>query len=48
MSSDEIEQKLVAANSSETMRVAYAAAYLEVKRLIESEGEAKVWRRVAQ
>jgi len=30
------------------MRVAYAAAYSEVKRLIQDEGEARVWRRLAQ
>jgi hypothetical protein len=30
------------------MRAAYAAAYSEVKRLIDSEGEANVWRRVAK
>ncbi|MDQ1637524.1 MAG: stage sporulation protein [Pyrinomonadaceae bacterium] len=48
MKPEEIEQKLAGARSSQEMRVAYAAAYLEVKRLIESEGEAKIWRRVAQ
>jgi hypothetical protein len=48
MNSEEIEQKLAGARSSQEMRVAYAAAYLEVKRLIQSEGESGVWRRVAQ
>ena len=33
--------------SAEDMRVVYAAAYGEVRRLIKSEGEARVWRRVA-
>ncbi len=48
MKTEEIEQKLAGARSSQELRVAYAAAYLEVKRLIQNEGEAKVWRRVAQ
>jgi hypothetical protein len=48
MKPEEIEQKLASARSSQEMRVAYAAAYSEVKRLIGMEGEAKVWRRVAQ
>lgn len=48
MRAEEIEQKLAGARSSQEMRVAYAAAYLEVKRLIGMEGEAKVWRRLAQ
>jgi stage II sporulation protein D (peptidoglycan lytic transglycosylase) len=47
MTTAEIERKLVNANSAEDMRAAYAAAYSEVKRLISSEGEAMVWRRVA-
>ncbi len=47
MTTEEIEQKLAGARSSQEMRVAYAAAYLEVKRLIQKEGEARVWRRVA-
>ena len=45
---DELEHKLASAKSSPEMRAAYAAAYLEVKRLIQNDGEAKVWRRVAQ
>jgi stage II sporulation protein D len=48
MKTEEIEQKLTFAKSSQEMRVAYAAAYAEVKRLIQNEGEAKVWRRVAK
>jgi hypothetical protein len=34
--------------SAEEMRTVYAAAYSEVRRLIKSEGEASVWRRVAK
>jgi hypothetical protein len=34
--------------TADQMRAVYAAAYGEVRRLIKSEGEAKVWRRVAQ
>jgi stage II sporulation protein D len=45
---EEIEQKLTGARSSQEMRLAYAAAYQEVKRLIQNEGESNVWRRVAQ
>jgi hypothetical protein len=30
------------------MREAYAAAYAEVKRLLQKEGETRVWRRIAQ
>jgi stage II sporulation protein D len=48
LKAEEIAQKLAGARSSQEMRVAYAAAYLEVKRLIQSEGESGVWRRVAQ
>ncbi len=48
MTTKDIEQKLAAARSAQEMRVAYAAAYLEVKRLIQNGGEASAWRRVAQ
>jgi stage II sporulation protein D len=48
MNAEEIEQKLASARSSQDMRVAYAAAYSAVKRLIQNEGESGVWRRVAQ
>jgi stage II sporulation protein D len=34
--------------SAGDMRAVYAAAYAEVRRLINSEGEASVWRRVAK
>jgi len=43
----EIEQKLAAPQSADDMRAAYAAAYSEVRRLIRTEGETNVWRRVA-
>jgi SpoIID/LytB domain protein len=49
MSTDEIEKQLASGSASaNNMRAAYAAAYSEVKRLIDSEGEASVWRRVAK
>jgi stage II sporulation protein D len=51
MTPDEIEKELIdirTAKSANDMRAAYAAAYSEVKRLINSEGEASVWRRVAR
>jgi stage II sporulation protein D len=48
MTPEEIEQKLLHAKSGDDMRRAYAAAYGEVRRLINNEGEAGVWRRVAK
>jgi stage II sporulation protein D len=51
LSTDEIEKVLSDSNtarSANEMRSAYAAAYSEVKRLIDSEGETNVWRRVAR
>ena len=48
-STEEIENQLADGKSNQsTMRAAYAAAYREVKRLLDSEGEGNVWRRVAQ
>ena len=48
LSTEEIEQQLADNKANESaMRAAYAAAYSEVKRLIASEGEANVWKRVA-
>ncbi|MDQ2974370.1 MAG: SpoIID/LytB domain-containing protein [Acidobacteriota bacterium] len=47
MKPEEIEHKLLHAKSADDMRQAYAAAYGEVRRLINNEGEASVWRRVA-
>jgi stage II sporulation protein D (peptidoglycan lytic transglycosylase) len=46
MSSAEIEQMLEGAQTNEEMGAAYAAAYGEVSRLIKTQGEAAVWRRV--
>jgi stage II sporulation protein D len=43
---DELEHKLVRPASAEEMRTLYAAAYREVRALIDAEGEAGVWRRV--
>ncbi|MEP6818330.1 MAG: SpoIID/LytB domain-containing protein [bacterium] len=51
MSTEEIEKQLADSKSNQsagTMRATYAAAYSEVKRLIASEGEANVWKRVAK
>jgi stage II sporulation protein D (peptidoglycan lytic transglycosylase) len=47
----EIEKRLTddtLNQSANDMRATYAAAYREVKRLIDREGEANVWRRVAR
>jgi SpoIID/LytB domain protein len=46
ITTDEVEQKLATAKSPEQMKAAYAAAYSEVRRLINSEGESNVWRRI--
>jgi stage II sporulation protein D len=51
MSTEVIERQLATGNASRSandMRAAYAAAYGEVKHLIDSEGESSVWRRVAK
>jgi SpoIID/LytB domain protein len=48
MTIEQIEKQLVNAGSANEMKVAYAAAYSEVKRLINTEGEASIWRRVAK
>ena len=42
-----VEQALASAKSATDMRNAYAAAYNLVKQLIRTEGENKVWQRVA-
>jgi stage II sporulation protein D len=50
LSTTEIEKRLTGSSinqSPDDMRAAYAAAYSEVKRLINLEGESAVWRRVA-
>jgi hypothetical protein len=46
MSLDELEKRLVRPRSAAEMRSLYAAAYAEVRTLIQSEGEPSVWRRV--
>jgi stage II sporulation protein D len=49
MSVEEIEKRLAApagTMSANDLRTVYAAAYGEVKRLIKSEGEAGVWKRL--
>lgn len=48
ITTEEIEKQLIQAKSANDMRAAYAAAYREVRRLINTEGEANVWRRVAR
>ena len=51
MSIEEIDQQLgdsASTISANEMRAVYAAAYGEVKRLINIEGEASIWRRVAK
>ena len=50
MKVEEIDRQLdtASSNSPDEMRAAYAAAYIEVKRLIDNEGEAGVWRRVVR
>ena len=47
MSPPTVEQALASAKSATDMRNAYAAAYNLVKQLIRSEGEEKIWKRVA-
>src|SRR5262249_10284805 len=42
----ELDQKLAAVTTSNDMRELYAAAYLEVRSLIRTEGEARVWESV--
>ena len=44
---DELEQKFALASSADEMRAAYAAAYDEVRQLIETDGEGRVWQRLA-
>jgi stage II sporulation protein D len=44
---DEIERRLTVPASAEEMRRCYAAAYREVRALIQAEGETSLWHRVA-
>jgi len=48
MTIEQIETQLVNAKTADGMKAAYAAAYSEVKRLINTEGEASLWRRIAK
>jgi len=48
MSPPTVEQALASAKSATEMRNAYAAAYNLVKQMIRSNGEIKVWQRVAE
>jgi stage II sporulation protein D len=48
ITTDQIEQRLAAAKTAAEMKAAYAAAYNEVRRLVNSEGETKVWRRLGR
>lgn len=43
----ELERRLARPRSAAEMRSLYAAAFVEVRALIQKEGEASVWRRVA-
>lgn len=43
-----LEQKLASAGTAAEMQSAYAAAYNLVRQLVNTEGESKVWKRVAQ
>jgi hypothetical protein len=45
---EELEKKLARPASAAEARELYAMAYHEVRALIESEGEAGVWRRIAK
>ena len=47
MSPSTVEQALAFAKTATDMRNAYAAAYNLVKQLIRSEGEQKIWKRIA-
>jgi len=42
----DLDRRLAVMNSGTEMRELYASAYLEVRRLIMTEGEPAVWRRV--
>jgi stage II sporulation protein D len=48
LSRDDLERKLMQSASATESRKLYAMAYHEVCAMIEAEGEAGVWRRVAQ
>ena len=48
MAPGDLEQRLATARSPEEMKATYAAAYQRVRDLVRTEGENKLWRRVAQ
>jgi SpoIID/LytB domain protein len=48
LSRDDLERKLMRPASATESRKLYAMAYHEIRAMIEAEGEAGVWRRVAQ
>ncbi len=48
LATDELERKLAAPAAAPEMRALYAAAYRAVSALVQQEGEASVWRRVAR
>ena len=48
LSRDDLERKLMRSASATESRKLYAMAYHEIRAMIEAEGEAGVWRRVAQ
>jgi hypothetical protein len=48
LSREELESRLARVASATEMRELYAAAYREVRALLQAEGEAGTWRQVAQ
>lgn len=48
LSLDQVELQLSQSKTQDEMKSAYAAAYVEVKRLISTEGEAAVWKRITR
>ncbi len=48
MTPEVLEQKLASARTATEMQSAYAAAYNAVSRLVRTEGENKVWKRLAE
>ncbi|HLL72917.1 MAG TPA: SpoIID/LytB domain-containing protein [Pyrinomonadaceae bacterium] len=48
LSLEDLERKLAQPASADEMRVLYGAAFREVNALIQTEGEANVWRRIAR
>ena len=48
LSPNELERRLATAKSADELKTAYAAAYKAVRDLVRTEGEIKLWKRVAQ